>query len=260
LVIETQDFQITNYPLQIALTMSQLLLAVDTSGKNGSLALARVTAGQSEINVLEVVPLAGGAFSAQLVPQIIALLEKHGHNKRDLAAFAVASGPGSFTGLRVGLAAIKALAEVLQKPIAAVSLLEAVAWSGRHGTVRGRVLAALDAGRSDVYLGDYELHPHIYMHMRSERLLSREEFVTELSRPESSENAVVTPDPKLVEIVRAARDADQIRVELVEPPNSAVIAQLGWDHLQRGETVRPEDLEANYIRHSDAEIFSKPAG
>ncbi len=67
---------ITNYQLQ----MSQLLLAVDTSGKNGSLALARVAPGPhgSEISVLEIVPLAGGAFSAQLVPQIAALLKKHG--------------------------------------------------------------------------------------------------------------------------------------------------------------------------------------
>src|SRR5208282_6903473 len=106
--------------------MSQLLLAVDTSGKNGSLALARVTPGQSEtgISVLEVVPLTGGAFSAQLVPEIAALLRKHGYGKRDLGAFAVASGPGSFTGLRVGLAAIKALAEALRKPIVAISLLE----------------------------------------------------------------------------------------------------------------------------------------
>src|ERR1035437_5826798 len=160
--------------------MSQLLLAVDTSGKNGSLALARLTPGQSDsaISVIEVVPLAGGAFAAQLVPQISAVLKKHGHGKSDLGAFAVASGPGSFTGLRVGLAAIKALAEALQRPIVAVSLLEAVAWSGTaHGAARGRVLAALDAGRGDVYVGDYELEPKLQMH--SERLLSREEVVAE---------------------------------------------------------------------------------
>ena len=110
--------------------MSHLLLATDTSGKNGSIALARVTSGQSDVEIVEVVPLAGGAFSAQLVPQIAALLENHGYRKSDLGAFAVVSGPGSFTGLRVGLAAIKALAEALQKPIAAISLLEAVARSG----------------------------------------------------------------------------------------------------------------------------------
>jgi tRNA threonylcarbamoyladenosine biosynthesis protein TsaB len=234
--------------------MSHILLATDTSGKNGSIALARVTPGQRDVEIVEVVPLAGGAFSAQLVPQIAALLEKHGYRKSDLAAFAVASGPGSFTGLRVGLAAIKALAEVLQKPIAAISLLEAVAWSSTaHGAARGRVLAALDAGRGDVYIGDYELEPHV--HMQRERLLSREEFIAGAMGAEATQKAVVTPDPLLAQTVRAAG----IRAELIEYPSVGVIARLGWERLQRGETVRPEELEANYIRHSDAEIFSKPA-
>src|SRR3989442_880873 len=92
-----------------------------------------------QIEVIETVPLAGGTFSAQLVPQIAALLSKHGFKKEDIGAFAVVSGPGSFTGLRVGLAAIKALAEVLGKPIAAVSLLEAVSVAGQS---HGRVMAA----------------------------------------------------------------------------------------------------------------------
>src|SRR5271155_971368 len=132
-----------------------LLLAIDTSGKNGSLALARAASGQSAraIDVLEVVVLAGGAFSAQLVPQLVVTLEKYGHGNHDLGAFAVATGPGSFTGLRVGLAAVKALAEVLQKPIAAVSLLEAAASAGRSS---GHVIAALDAGRGEILLGEYD--------------------------------------------------------------------------------------------------------
>lgn len=234
-----------------------LLLAVDTSGKNGSLALARATLGQSEIDVLGVVPLDGGAFSAQLVPQIAALLEKHGHRKIELDALVVASGPGSFTGLRVGLAAIKALAEVLQKPIVAISLLEAIAWSSKtHVATPGRILALLDAGRHDVYVGDYELGPQL--RMQSERLLGREEFLAEATGAEAGRStlaAVVTPDAMLAEMVRAAG----IQCELIEYPNSGVIARLGWEHLQRGQTVRPEELEANYIRHSDAEIFSKPA-
>jgi len=235
-----------------------LLLAADTSGKNGNVALARVTPGQSGVEIVEVVPLAGGAFSAQLIPQIAALLEKHGYRKADLGAFAVVSGPGSFTGLRVGLAAIKALAEALQKPIAAISLLEAVAWSGTaHGIAPGRILAALDAGRGDVYVGDYELGPQ--MHMHSERLLGREEFLAEAvgaeaKGAEATHKTIVTPDALLAEMVRAVG----IQTELIEYPNAGVIARLGWERLQRGQTVRPEELEANYIRHSDAEIFSKP--
>jgi len=97
---------------------SMLLLAADTSGKHGSIALAHCEPDAS-CAVLEVVPLAGGTFSAQLIPQIAALLAKHGFSKRDIGAFAVASGPGSFTGLRVGLAAVKALVEILGKPVAA---------------------------------------------------------------------------------------------------------------------------------------------
>lgn len=248
-----QDFfKITNRRLRISRPM--LLLATDTSGKNGSLALARVSPGQRDVEIVELVPLAGGAFSAQLVPQIAALLERHGYSKSDLGAFAVANGPGSFTGLRVGLAAIKALAEALQKPIAAVSLLEATA---RSGAARGRVLAALDAGRGDVYVGDYELdaQAHLQAHMRSEHLLSQDEFMAKAKSPGAWGVTVVTPDTRLAETVRA----DGIKVERIASPNSAVIARLGWEHLQLGQTVRPEDLEANYIRHSDAEIFSKPA-
>src|SRR5713226_2224484 len=216
LVIATPtSFEIAKLP---DYKMSHLLLATDTSGKNGSLALARVTPGQSGVEIVEVVPLAGGAFSAQLVPQIAALLEKHGYSKNDLVAFAVASGPGSFTGLRVGLAAIKALAEALQKPIAAISLLEAIAWGSKaHGVAHGRVLAALDAGRGDVYAGDYELGPQ--MHMHSERLLGREEFLAEAvgaetKGAEATHKTIVTPDALLAEMVRAVG----IQTELIEYP------------------------------------------
>ncbi|MGA8297976.1 MAG: tRNA (adenosine(37)-N6)-threonylcarbamoyltransferase complex dimerization subunit type 1 TsaB [Terriglobales bacterium] len=226
--------------------MPQLLLAIDTSGRNGSLALALAEEGKPEVELVEAVPLAGGTFSAQLVPQIAELLGKHGYRKSDLAAFAVVSGPGSFTGLRVGLAAIKALAEVLGKPIGAVSLLEAVACASGEP---GRILAALDAGRGEVYVGDYEIADFAQRH--SECLVARDEFVAEAK---SSAKRVVTPDVALADFLHAAG----VSAELVSSPNSEAIARLGWQHIQRRQTIRPEDLEANYIRRSDAEIFSSP--
>ncbi len=219
-----------------------LLLAADTSGKYGSIALARCGE-DAGCEVLEVVPLIGGTFSAQLVPQIAALLAKLGFSKQDIGAFAVASGPGSFTGLRVGLAAIKALAEVLGKPIAAVSLLEAVAIAGR---VRGRVVAALDAGREEIYAGEYEIG-NVSTLLR-ERLLTREEFLAAADR-----HTVVTPDNNVADAVRGKG----LQVEEIERPRSDVIARLGWKKVSAGETVSPEALEANYIRRSDAEIFSR---
>ena len=219
-----------------------LLLAADTSGKHGNIALARCGPGDS-CDVIEVVPLEGGAFSAQLVPQVAALLAKHGFNKRDIAAFTVVTGPGSFTGLRIGLAAVKALAEVLAKPIAAVSMLEAIAVSARSP---GRKIAVLDAGRGEVYAGEYELNVS-GAHRVSERLLTHSELV------ESAAGAVVvTTDPVLGDVVREAG----LQGQEVELPRSDAIARLGWEKIAAGETVSPENLEANYIRRS-TEIFSK---
>ena len=224
-----------------------LLLIVDTSGKNGTISLAR--AGQRDLHdaeVIEVAPLAGGTFSAQLVPQIAALLANHSLGKSDIDGFVVVSGPGSFTGLRVGLAAIKALAEILQKPIVPVSLLEMVATASR---TQGKVVAVLDAGRSEVYFGAYEVAGESVQVLREE-LLSKTEF---LSAARAS--TVATPDPALAEV---ARDAG-FSVSAVESPSAAMIARFGWKKMQAGETVSPEQLEANYMRRSDAEMFVKPS-
>ncbi|MGZ4732162.1 MAG: tRNA (adenosine(37)-N6)-threonylcarbamoyltransferase complex dimerization subunit type 1 TsaB [Terriglobales bacterium] len=219
-----------------------LLLAADTSGKHGSIALAQCGPDDS-CCVIEVAPLEGGTFSAQLVPQIAALLAKHGFNKNDIGGFAVVAGPGSFTGVRVGLAAIKALAEVLEKPIAAVSLLEAVAVSGRS---RSRVTAALDAGRGEVYAGEYDIHGD-GARLLQERLLSRAELLET-----AIGSTIVVADQNLAEVARMAG----LPVDQIQPPRSDVIARLGWQKIRAGEIVSPEALDANYLRGSP-EIFSK---
>jgi tRNA threonylcarbamoyladenosine biosynthesis protein TsaB len=220
-----------------------LLLATDTSGKHGSIALAECGL-RDDCKVLDLVPLTGGTFSAQLVPQIAALLQEQGFSKRDLGAFAVASGPGSFTGLRVGLAAIKALAEVLEKPIAAVSLLEAIADSSHS---RGKILAVLDAGRNELYVGEYELAGS-QKHLISEKLTDREQCFNS-----ARDSTIVTPDQGVAEAARSLG----LTVEEVERPRSDAIARIGWRKIQSGQIVSPEALEANYVRRSDAEIFAR---
>lgn len=219
-----------------------ILLVTDTSGRNGTVALAR--AAERELNVIEVVPLAGGMFSAQLVPQIAILLQKHGLSKTEIGAFIVVAGPGSFTGLRVGLATIKALAEILQKPIVAVSLLEVVAIASRS---QGKVVAILDAGRGEVYFGSYEIEGES-LRVLCEETLPKSDFLS-IARA----SAIVTPDSALAE---AARDFG-CAVIAVDPPGTEAIARLGWNKLQAGQTVSADQLEANYMRRSDAELFVK---
>ncbi len=217
-----------------------ILLAVDSSGKDGSLALARGP--DSNLQILELVALDGSNFSAQLVPHIAALLLQHGLTCQELDGFAVAVGPGSFTGLRVGLAAIKGLAEALQKPIAAVSRLEAVARaSGRQG----RVLAALDAGRRQAFVGEYDLSGESDTCVR-EHLLSWQELTAHADpRP------IATPDQLLADALRLSGG----EVVEIKNPRADAIADIGWRKLLARDIADVAALEANYIRRTDAEIL-----
>jgi tRNA threonylcarbamoyladenosine biosynthesis protein TsaB len=226
---------------------SVLIIGIDTSGRNGSIALAR--AEESEFDVVEVVPLEGGTYSAELIPQFSALLVRHGLGKQDISAFAVATGPGSFTGLRVGISTVKGLAEILHRQIAAVSILETIA---AHTNVDGRVIAALDAGRKELYVGEYEVEGARPRNGR-ESLLSQMEFAALLEN--NSEAELITPDAEVIEL---ASNSMHLKVKQIDAPNSGEIARLGWLKIRSGETTEADVLDANYIRRSDAEIFSKP--
>jgi len=251
-----------------------LLLVTDTSGQAGFVGLVRGGEGAdpNKVEVIEEVPLAGGTFSAQLVPQIAGLLEKHGFRKTDIGAFIVVSGPGSFTGLRVGLAAVKALSEILKKPIVAISLLEVIARysllvaSGEapHGKMSTfRYAVALDAGRKEAFVGQFKivLEGNISRSFKceSEDLLTVEALAGLVTS--GAAQWLVTPDATISDVLleRMGVPQESALIKQAKRPHSAEVAAVGWNKLRAGATVSPEQLEANYIRRSDAEIFAKPA-
>lgn len=226
------------------LTTIHTILAIDTSWKHGSLALARGDAENFEL--LETASLTGGAFSAELVPQIAAALARRNLQKHSIDGFAVVSGPGSFTGLRVGLVAIKGLAEVLKKPIVVVSVLEALAIALGAS---GRGFAALDAQRGEVFMGEYEVNPETLQatSLQEESLVTRETFLAAL--PMGAR--VITSDVSISTLVPAGATVLQIK-----RPDAETIARIGLRKLLAGQTISAGDLDANYVRRSDAEIFS----
>lgn len=221
------------------------ILGIDTSGKSGGVTLAE--AGPGGFRVLGSSAIEGGTFSAQLVPTVAKLLQQNRLHPRDLGGFAVASGPGSFTGLRVGLSAVKGLAEVLRKPIVTVSLLEALATFSAQD---GPVMTALDAGRSEVFCGSYEVRDGKAERV-SEQLLSPGEFVEKASKP--GVTLILTSDPAVAEKLSAVA----AKVNLVQRPDGSVIARIGSAKLLAGDITSVESLDANYLRRSDAEIFFK---
>src|SRR5690349_11098465 len=210
-----------------------LILAIDTSGRQGSVALAR--GDEKSFELIQSVPIQGGTFSAELVPQLAELLARHNLRKEQIDAFAAASGPGSFTGLRVGLAAIKALAEILEKPIAAVSMLEAVAATQDNyrdqeavweGNAKANVAAVLDAGRGEVYVGEYGFGRPLPV-LVEEKVVIPEELARMIEQ-RGQKLALITPDQHIIDdIKQLLRDPYVLWARQVEHPGSAGVARVG---------------------------------
>jgi tRNA threonylcarbamoyladenosine biosynthesis protein TsaB len=211
--------------------VSPLILAVDTTGEYGSLALAR--GGE----VVEEVGLHSPAgFSTILYGELAGIFARHGVKAADVDCFAAASGPGSFTGVRVGLACVKGLAEAVGRKAAAVSNLEALA---RCGTARLRG-AVIDARRGEIFGAVYDA---------GGRLVSPE-VVAPLaawleSLPEGVEEFVSSVSLSVGHVIPAPRAL------------AGVIARIAAERFARGEATDPAALDANYVRRSDAELFWK---
>jgi len=228
-----------------------LVLGIDTSTRQGSVALLREEDGA--LQTVEVAWLAGGQPSETLIPAIAELLERHGLEKHSLSLAAVASGPGSFTGLRVALATVKGMAEAFDLPVAAVSVLEALA-AGAPRTAEGRdrgerVLTALDAQRNELFFGEFLLAEGASGMVQKvrEELAPISTFTAEFAGA-----APLTPDEALAERLRAAG----LNPVLVARPSAEQIARIGHGKFLAGERADTASLDANYLRRSEAELVS----
>jgi tRNA threonylcarbamoyladenosine biosynthesis protein TsaB len=214
--------------------MSLHVLAIDVTGDWGSIALV------GEHGVIEQAELVSpDGFAHVLFPAIERLLERCGVGMDQIDAFASASGPGSFTGVRVGLAAVKGLAEASGKKVAAVSNLQAMAEYGS----RPLRAVVLDARRGEIYGAVYDAA------LRAEQ----PEVVAKLSVWLAS-----LPEGDLEFITRGSALSGLPRPALEAPAHLAgSIGRLAIDQLLRGELLDPAELTANYVRRSDAELLWK---
>jgi len=225
-----------------------LILAIDTSGRKGSVAVCRGDADSFE--AVQLTPLEGGTYSARLMPTISSLLEQNRLGKENIDGFAVVSGPGSFTGLRVGLATVKGLCEILHKPLATVSMLEAVAMT--HGRAGRVTTAILDAGRGEIYVAEYQV--------ASDGASLRREYIAKLADfamvPSRLEEDLLTPDAAVADFL----EARSFKIRRVTAVQADEIGRIAIRKLLAGNLADPAGVDANYIRRSDAEIFSAPKG
>ena len=236
-----------------------LTLALDTSSPAGSLAVLR-----DERLIGTVSTWTDEIYSSRIFRHVDFLLRELSIALADFDLFAVAAGPGSFTGVRVGLAAVKGWAEVDRKPIAAVSALEAVAVQS-HSHV-AKVVPVLDARREQVYFAVYQRVGEVSdargLALDGEEcVMNPEEFLVSLdARAKSSSFSIVTPAPELFAGV-ASRNETLARIEKVSAVLAPHIGLIGYARARRGEVVDSLRLDANYVRRSDAELnWKAPKG
>jgi tRNA threonylcarbamoyladenosine biosynthesis protein TsaB len=207
------------------------ILAIDTTSDFGSLAL------HEEGRTLEEVPLhAPGGFSQVLFGYIEALLRRHDWDLDTINLFAAAAGPGSFTGVRVGLTAAKGLADAMVAGAVGISNLKALA---EFGTTSARGVV-MDARRGEVYAAVYDSNLDIV----SPEVVAP--FQTWLSNLPVALQEIVCPD------FSAFRASFSQNIPIREQRTlAAAIARIA-ERTQPGNTAL---LDANYVRRSDAELL-----
>ena len=213
-----------------------LVLGIDTCGPSGSVALGRLT-GPSSVEVLAQKTLEGRTYSATLVSAVEELLSSQRIRLPDLGCLVVVSGPGSFTGVRVGLSAAKGLAEGIPLPVVAVTRLSVLAQKA------GVPSAALDAHRHEVFL----------------RFAGRDQQATEslaglsdLAQISPGSSIAICDEPSATLLSQVWPSAKLVRV----PAPTAVDAlALAAPEIQARHFADLALLDGHYLRRSDAEIF-----
>ncbi|WP_051978832.1 tRNA (adenosine(37)-N6)-threonylcarbamoyltransferase complex dimerization subunit type 1 TsaB [Edaphobacter aggregans] len=212
------------------------LLLMDTCGMEGSVALAEGGA------VVSSESLPGRSASERLVPVVREMMKAAGWRLRELAGIVVVHGPGSFTGVRVGVSAAKGLSEAGGVGVIAVSRLAVLAAAA--GEAAGQVCAVMDAGRGEFYCGVY-----VGRRCVREALLSGEAVAAAVA----DASAVVVCEARVAEALSA------LKPRLVAEPVAGDALQFAVERIAAKQFDDVATLDANYLRRTDAEIFAKPA-
>ncbi len=231
---------------------NRLILALDTSRLKGSVAITR--GGRT---FCELLFDASDTHSATLMPAIDRCVKNSGLEISGIDLFAVVTGPGSFTGLRIGLATIKALASIRKRPVALVNSLESIA--GRFPYCAEVVVPVLDARRSEIYFGAYDTSGGSGEEVIMPAAIRPADIAERLAEGGVTGRVILCGNgtDRYRELLETAL-SDRVRFAhpVIGEPSAAVTAMIAGSR----EPVPYEDLaaiEPMYIRPPDAKL---PAG
>jgi tRNA threonylcarbamoyladenosine biosynthesis protein TsaB len=228
-----------------------LILALETSSQAGSVALLDCRVGQVGDcdNVLSQRILEAERRSAQtLIPGIAHVLAEAGRRPADVGLVAVTIGPGSFTGLRVGVTAAKSFAYATGCECLGVDTLEVIAWQApRNEASAAEIRAVLDAQRKELYLARFRIAGCELVRVEGNRIVPVEGWLADLVP-----GTVVTGSGinRLIDRLHAGVVAVDPRLR---EPQAATVGRLAWRQYQAGRRDDLWKLAPNYLRLSAAE-------
>lgn len=192
---------------------------------------------------------AGLTHSRTLLPMVEGMLKNSELTMEAMDAVAVAAGPGSFTGLRIGIAAVKGLAWAAEKPCIPVSTLEAMAWP--LARLEGSIVCAMDARRQQIYNAAFLADSGALERLREDRALSLEEAAADLARLDGP-MTIVGDGAQMCFDFFTARGIDcRLAPVHLRLQSAAGVALAAW--RRRTETVSAQELTPVYLRLSQAE-------
>lgn len=227
-----------------------LILAVDTTTPSGSVALLEDDALLGEVNVES-----AATHSARLLRSVDFLLVSAGRNVKDIDAYAVAAGPGSFTGIRIGVGAVKSLAFASGKPVAPVSTLLALAVKLAADGPR-LVCPLLDAKKDEIYAGLFEARKAGLAELIPQGAYAPDAFFARLPARRViafAGSGLAVYRAKLLPYVR-----DKARFPRRSSFLAAEIGRIGGGMIRAGLGVAAASLEPLYFRRSQAEERCRP--
>lgn len=216
-----------------------LILAIDTSTRRAGVALAR-----GDEPVAEYTWFAGQHHTEQLLPAVDSLLTSNGLGLADVQALAVATGPGSFNGLRVGLATVKSFAVALGLPIVSATSLEVEAYA--HATAPYPIFAVQDGGRKELAWAVYRGPTENWRRVVPERITPPQELVARVRG--RSILCGELPEWALPDLVAALGDRAIIPSAAARLRRPALLAELGYRRLQAGKLEDLNTLQPLYLR------------
>ncbi len=223
-----------------------IVLGIDTATSRASVALAR------GVEIAALLGLDGrGRHAGDLLARIDGLLVGAGLRPSDLSGIAVTVGPGSFTGVRIGMATAKGLAYALGQPLGGLSTLEALALAalGPKGPPAPRLCVAIEAGRGEMYAAIFRLEAAGIDRETADRVWRPPDLARALQG-----GGVAAVGDAAGTLVRAAREAGIHLNEIgPQPPLAGGLALWGCRTLRPGAVYRAGELRPNYVRPSYAE-------